>query len=110
MLKRISFPLSAVLVLLGASLLAAATPVVITSTYTTYTTNVLTVYGSGFSTGGTPTFIFNGHTLAVKGFTNTSIAATLPSGTNQGSYQVTIRNSQGQSATVTTDFDADAAQ
>ncbi len=44
----------------------------------------------------------------MKGFTNTSVAATLPSGTNQGSYQVTIRNSQGQSATSTT-YDVDPA-
>jgi hypothetical protein len=109
MLNRNCFALSAVLVLFSATLLTAVTPVVITSTFTTYSTHVLTVYGSGFSTGATPTFVFNGHTLAVKGFTNTSIAATLPSTTNQGNYQVTIRNSQGQSATVSTAYDVDAA-
>jgi len=108
MFNRNHFALSAAFITFAATLYAI-TPVVITSTYTTYTTNVLTVYGSGFSTGATPAFIFNGRTLTVKGFTNTSIAATLPTGTNQGNYQVTIRNSQGQSATVSTAYDVDAA-
>jgi hypothetical protein len=98
---------SAGLVVLLASTLNATTPVVITSTYITYSTNVLTVYGSGFSTGATPTFIFNGKVLTVKGFTNTSVTATMRSGTNQGTYQVVIRNSQGQSATTTTFWDAE---
>lgn len=84
------------------------TPVSITST-SINSSNVLTVFGSGFATGATPTFIFNGHSLTVKSFNNTLVSATLPSGTSQGSYQVTIRNSQGQSATVSTSVDVDPA-
>jgi hypothetical protein len=108
MLNRTSLVLSAVLVLFSANLLVAVTPVAIRSTNIN-SSNVLSVFGSGFATGATPTFIFNGHTLTVKSFTNTSVTATLPSGTSQGSYQLTIRNSQGQSATVSTSFDVDTA-
>jgi hypothetical protein len=100
--------LSAGLTVLLAATLSATTPVLITSTKIN-SSKVLTVVGSGFATGATPTFIFNGHTLSVTSFTNTSVAATLPSTTRQGSYQVTIRNSQGRSATVSTTYDVDAA-
>ncbi len=72
--------------------------------------NTLTVYGSGFApTGTAPALLFNGHTLAVKGFSNTLVQATIPSTTKQGSYQVAIRNTQGQSATGAASYDADAA-
>jgi hypothetical protein len=70
---------------------------------------VLTISGSGFATGATPILIFRGQAITVKSFTNTYLVAPLPSGTSQGTYQVTIRNSQGQSATVSTAFDVDAA-
>jgi hypothetical protein len=101
--------LPAALAVLLAVTLNATTPVSITSTNIN-SSKVLTVHGSGFApTGTAPTFTFNGHTLTVKSFTNTSVAATLPSTTSQGSYQVTIRNSQGQSATVSTTYDVDSA-
>ncbi len=100
--------LSAGIAVLLVATLNATTPVSITST-TINSSKVLTVFGSGFATGATPTFIFNGHTLKVKSFTNTSVAATLPSTTRQGSYQVIIRNSQGRSATVSTTYDVDPA-
>jgi hypothetical protein len=108
MLNRKYLGLSSALVLISASLLAAATPVVISSTNIN-SGKVLTISGSGFATGATPILIFRGQAITVKSFTNTYLVAPLPSGTSQGTYQVTIRNSQGQSATVSTAFDVDAA-
>jgi hypothetical protein len=103
------FAFSAAFVLLAVTLNGATTPVSITSTYITYANNVLTVDGSGFSpTGAAPAVLFNGSTLKVKGFTKTSVNASIPSIAKQGSYPVTIRNSQGQSATVSVSYDADA--
>jgi hypothetical protein len=101
------FAFSAAFVLFAVTLNGATTPVSITSTYITYANNVLTVDGSGFSpTGAAPTVLFNGSTLKVKGFTKTSVNASIPSIAKQGSYPVTIRNSQGQSATVSVSYDA----
>jgi IPT/TIG domain-containing protein len=108
MLNLRYFAIASTGALLTAALLTAVTPVVITSTNIS-SSKVLTVTGSGFATGGTPTVIFDGHTARVNGFTNTSVTATLPSGTSQGDYQVTIRNSQGHTATATSTYDVDPA-
>src|ERR1700730_16204262 len=72
-------------VLLVSPLFAAAAPIV-NSTLINYTTNQITVDGKNFSpSGGAPTVLFNAVNLGpLVSFTNQTIVANLPSGTQPG--------------------------
>ena len=76
----------------AASAYAAATPT-ISSASINYSTNQITIKGSGFPTSK-PSVVFNGTTLTVVGTpTSTSITATLPTGVAQGTYTLTVSTS-----------------
>ena len=76
---------------------AAHAAITVNSTTIDYTSNLITIKGSSFSPGGgTPTVTLNGVTFALVWFTNTTILATLPSGTAAGSYRLRITNGGGE--------------
>ena len=85
-------------VLLFASLpaiAAAATPVINSGTIN-YSTNAVTITGSGFEPAKTaPTLKFNGNAIAVSSFSNTQIVAKLPAGIPAGTFNLSITTSSG---------------
>ncbi|HTB97587.1 MAG TPA: IPT/TIG domain-containing protein [Terracidiphilus sp.] len=92
-----------VLSLLCAPLFAlAATAVVVNSGAINYSTNQVTLTGTGFQPAkAKPTLSFNGAALTTTTVSNTQIVATLPTGLTPGTFSLIVTNSQGNSA----DFD-----
>ena len=75
--------------------LAATTPLVDSGTIN-YTTNQITLTGTGFEPAkAKPTVSFNGIALTVSTFSNTQIVATLPAAMVPGTFDLTVTNSQG---------------
>lgn len=88
--------------LLLAPLVAFAATPAVTSGTINYATNQVTLIGSGFQPAkAAPTVTFNGVALTLNSAGNTQIVATLPTGTVAGTFDLTIKNSQGNSS----DFD-----
>src|SRR5438094_802297 len=83
-----------VLLLIMNSKSFAQTPVINNTTINYATTpNRMAVAGSNFSSSGAaPTVVFNGVTLTLVSFSNTSIVANLPTALASGSYTATITN------------------
>lgn len=75
----------------------AATPVV-NNGVINYSTNQLTLTGTGFQPAkAKPTVSFNGNALALSTYSNTQIVATLPAGLTPATFDVNVTNSQGNS-------------
>jgi hypothetical protein len=88
----------------------AATPVVNSGTIN-YSTNQITLIGSGFEPAkAKPTVAFNGSALAVATFSNTQVTATLPTGLTPGTFDLTVTNSQGNSVTFDMTYGATGPQ
>jgi hypothetical protein len=78
---------------------AASTTVGINSVSINSSSTQITILGQGFDPSGkAPTVTFNASKLTLISFSSTSIVATLPTGTNPASYQLTVKNSFGNSA------------
>ncbi len=87
------------LLILAPLFAVAATPVVNSGTIN-YSTNQITLIGSGFQPAkAKPTVSFNGAASTVGTFSNTQIVATLPTGLTPGTFTLVITNSQGNSVT-----------
>jgi hypothetical protein len=89
------------IVLLLASCLSAATStaVVVNSVSINSKLNQITILGQGFDPAGqAPTVTFNTKSLTLVSFSNSSIVATLLTGTKPGSYQLTVKNSSANTA------------
>jgi collagen triple helix repeat protein/IPT/TIG domain-containing protein len=88
----------------------AATPVVNSGTIN-YSTNQITLIGSGFEPAkAKPTVAFNGSALTVATFSNTQVTATLPTGLTPGTFDLTVTNSQGNSVTFDMTYGATGPQ
>ena len=88
----------------------AATPVVNSGTIN-YSTNQITLTGSGFEPNKTkPTIAFNGGALTVLTFSNTQITATLPTGLTPGTFDLNVTNSQGNSVDFNMTYGATGPQ
>jgi len=102
--------LPAFLVLFTPFLAFAATPVVDNGTIN-YSTNQITLVGTGFEPAKTkPTVQFNGAALTVASFSNTQIVATLPKGLAAGTFDLTVTNSQGNSVDFNLTYGATGPQ
>lgn len=85
--------------------------VVINSGSINYTNHHLTLNGSGFEPVSTaPSVQFNGVAITLDSFNNTSVVATLPSSTSAGTFTVTVKNSQGNSASFDLTYGTDGPQ
>jgi hypothetical protein len=99
-MKRIAMWVVVGVVLLSSSLsirsaAAASSPPVIISTVVSFSANQITITGKSFSpSGAKPMVSFNGSTLSVVSFTNTTIVASLPSASSipAGSYRLLVAN------------------
>ena len=88
----------------------AATPVVNSGTIN-YSTNQITLTGSGFEPNKTkPTIAFNGGALTVLTFSNTQVTATLPTGLTPGTFDLNVTNSQGNSVDFNMTYGATGPQ
>ncbi len=94
--------LMVVLLLAAALPLAAQTPTFTNATINySVSPNLLTITGNFFSkSGGAPTVVVNGQTLTLVSWTNTTIVAKLPLNLNPGTYELTVTNSQLNSAVL----------
>lgn len=102
--------LPAFVLLFASSLAQAATPVVNSGTIN-YSTNQITLVGTGFEPAKTkPTVQFNGAALTVASFSNTQIVATLPTGLAAGTFNLTVTNSQGNSVDFNLTYGATGPQ
>lgn len=90
--------LSTLLAFLPSAAFGAATPILtVNSTTINYTTNQITIAGSGFvASNKAPTVVFKTSTLSLKSYTNTQIVATLPANTPAGSYGMVVTNGIGE--------------
>lgn len=80
---------------LAANAVPTPTPTVNSATIN-YTSNQIAVAGSGFKPAATaPTVAFNAVNLTLVSSNDTSIVATLPSGTQAGTYKLRVTNSGG---------------
>jgi hypothetical protein len=98
------------LLILAPLFAVAATPVVNSGTIN-YSTNQITLTGSGFEPNKTkPTVAFNGSALTVLTFSNTQVTATLPTGLTPGTFDLIVTNSQGNSVVFNMTFGATGPQ
>jgi hypothetical protein len=104
-------PTAALFLLILAPLFAvAATPVVNSGTIN-YSTNQITLTGSGFQPNkAKPTIAFNGSALTVSTFSNIQVTATLPTGLTPGTFNLTVTNSQGNSVDFNMTYGATGPQ
>jgi hypothetical protein len=79
-----------------ASLFATASTPLVNNSSIDYTAQRITINGSGFSPKGiAPTVLFNNVAITLVSFSDSQIAAPVPTGTGAGSYRLRITNSQG---------------
>jgi Collagen triple helix repeat (20 copies)/IPT/TIG domain len=100
----------AVLVLLAPLFASAATTAhvpVVNSVTVSYSSNVVTVNGSGFLLATTaPTVLFNTKKLALVSDTNTKIVAYLPGGIMAGTFNLAVTNSENNTFTFDVTYGA----
>ena len=90
--------LKAVLLLASFPAFAAGVVPVVNSGAINYSTNQVTLAGSGFEPSRyAPTLRFNGALVSVTSFTNAQIIAKLPAGTSPGTFNLIVTNSSGNS-------------
>jgi Collagen triple helix repeat (20 copies)/IPT/TIG domain len=107
-MRRILF---AMLLLLAPSLVFAAQTPAVTSGTVNYSTNQITLTGSGFLPNKTaPTVLFNSLKATVVSDTATQIVATLPAGLSAGTFIVSVTNSQGNVGTFEVAYGATGPQ
>ncbi len=88
----------------------AATPAVNSGTIN-YSTNQITLTGSGFQPNkAKPTVAFNGIALTISTVSNTQVVATLPTGLTPGTFDLTVTNSQGNSVDFNMTYGATGPQ
>jgi hypothetical protein len=99
-------PLVFAFVVLTSLFTAASTPVVNNNSIN-YSTQQITINGSGFDPKGiAPTVLFNNVAITPVSFSDSQIVAPVPSGTVAGSYRLRITNSQGNLYEFDTTFGA----
>jgi hypothetical protein len=103
--------IASVLLLVFCPLLAVAATPVVNSGAINYSTNQITLTGTGFEPAKTkPTVSFNGIALTVSTFSNTQIVANLPAGLTPGTFDLTVTNSQGLSVDFNVTYGATGPQ
>lgn len=99
------------LLLLASPLLALASTPAVNSGIVNYSTNVVTLNGSGFQPAkAKPTISFNGASLPVTTFSDTQVVATLPTGLTSGTFDLKVTNSQGNSVDFNMSYGATGLQ
>ena len=84
-----------------------ATAVTIQSASISYTTNELTIHGTGFDPSRVaPTVTFNGTRLTLVSFATSLIVANLPTGTGVATFQLIVTNSTGGTASFDVTYGA----
>jgi glycine rich protein/IPT/TIG domain-containing protein len=88
------------LLLCSVASFAASVPVTINSAKVNYSTEQITVAGTGFTASGAakPTVTFNGAAVTLVSYASTKLTAKLPATTAAGSYSVTISNGSAQAS------------
>jgi len=97
--------------MLFAPLFALAVTPAVTGGTINYSTNQITIAGSGFQPAkAKPTVSFNGAALTVGTFSNTQVVAMLPAGLAAGTFDLVVTNSQGNSVSFDMTYGATGLQ